>query len=87
MSDRVRFQIEMPREKLEEIEQLMNECCIETRKEFFNNALTLLKWAVREKKLGHSIGSIDEARGRFRELQIPMLSHCVTSDAIESDEK
>jgi hypothetical protein len=71
----VRIQLELPKDKAEEIEGLMKETGVQTKKELFNSALTLLKWAVRETKRGNSIASVDEAHGKYRELQMPILSH------------
>jgi hypothetical protein len=71
----VRIQFEMPKDKAEELDGLMKETGVQTKKELFNNALTILKWAVRETKNGNSIASVDEAHGKYRELQMPILSH------------
>lgn len=71
--DSVRIQFELSPEKAEEIDALMRETGVSTKKELFNNALTLLKWAVRETGRGHSIASVDEEHGKYRELQMPIL--------------
>jgi hypothetical protein len=70
----VRIQFELPKDKVAELEDLMKETGVQTKKELFNNALTLLKWAVREAGRGNSIASVDEARGKYRELHMPILS-------------
>ncbi len=72
--ENVRFQFELPGDRALEIERLMAECGIETKKDLFNNALTLLRWAVRESRKGHAIASVDEESGKFRELQMPILA-------------
>ncbi len=72
--ENVRIQFELAPEKAAEIEELMKETGVQTKKELFNNALTLLKWAIRETKRGNSIASVDEAHGKYRELQMPILS-------------
>jgi len=44
----------------------------------------LLKWAVGSVKSGRTIASIDESNGKYRELEMPILSHAaslVTSKA------
>lgn len=71
----VRIQLELPEDKAEEIEGLMKETGVQTKKELFNSALTLLKWAVRETKRGNSIASVDEAHGKYREFQMSILPH------------
>lgn len=70
----VRIQFELPKDKADEIEKLMQDAGVPTKKELFNNALTLLKWALRETKRGNSIASIDEKHGKYRELQMPIFS-------------
>jgi hypothetical protein len=72
--ENVRFQFELPGDRALEIERLMTECGIETKKDLFNNALTLLRWAVKETRKGHAIASVDEGSGKFRELQMPILA-------------
>ena len=69
----VRLQFEMPEDKVAELEELMSETGVQTKKELINNALTLLKWAVRETRKGHAIASVDETNGKYRELQMPIL--------------
>ncbi|MCI0487941.1 MAG: hypothetical protein L0229_15220 [Blastocatellia bacterium] len=74
MSDTVRIQFELPEEKVRELERLMQETGIGTRKDFFNNALTLLEWAIHERKAGHVIASLDEKNKQYKELVMPILS-------------
>jgi hypothetical protein len=73
-----RIQFEADAEKMAEIEALMAGCGIETRKELFNNALTLLKWAIEHTRQGHTIAAIDEKNQVYRELQMPILDHIST---------
>ena len=75
----VRIQFEMPEDKAKELDVLMSETGVQSKKELFNNALTLLKWAIKETKHGNSIASVDEKNGKYRELQMPILSHAVTA--------
>ena len=70
----VRLQFDMPEYRLPEIEQLMKECDISNKKDLFNNALTLLKWAVRQVKEGNRIASVNDDRKTYRELEMPILS-------------
>jgi hypothetical protein len=71
----VRIQFEMPEDKAKELDALMNEIGVQTKKDLFNNALTLLKWAIKETKRRRSIASVDEKNGKYRELQMPALSN------------
>jgi len=70
----IRIQFELPEDKVKELEGLMQEANISTRKDLFNNALTLFEWAVNEKKAGNIIASVDEDRQNFKELVMPSLS-------------
>jgi len=38
-----------------------------------------LKWAVKEKRLGHEIVSIDENEKAYKELAMPVLSNVATN--------
>jgi len=75
-----RIQFEMP-DKAKELDALMDETGIQSKKELFNNALTLLKWAIKETRQGNSIASVDEKHGKYRELQMPILSHSAATRA------
>jgi hypothetical protein len=48
----VQIHLEVSEERLEELDKLMEAVDLHTRKELFNNALTLLEWAVNERKPG-----------------------------------
>lgn len=68
-----RFQVEIMREELEEMERLRELGGLSSKKELLNNALTLLKWAVRQKEQGFSIASVYENGEVRRELEMPYL--------------
>jgi len=68
-----RFQVEIMREELDEMERLCELGGLSSKKELLNNALTLLKWAVRQKQQGYSIASVDENGDIRRELEMPYL--------------
>ncbi|MEX3693041.1 hypothetical protein AB3X91_34315 [Paraburkholderia sp. BR14263] len=70
-----RVQFDVPEDRLAELQQLMKTCGIETRKDLFNNALTLLEWAVRESTRGRTIASVSDDEKSYRELQMPALLH------------
>ena len=69
-----RLQIDFDSEKMREIEALMKEAKVSTKKEFVNWALTLLKWAIKERRAGRIIASVDEAKDSYKELELPILS-------------
>jgi len=81
--ENVRFQFELPAKQAVEIEAMMSECGIETKKEFFNNALTLLKWAIRETKRGHAIAAFDEKADKFRAIHMPILDRVAPPEESE----
>jgi hypothetical protein len=62
-----------PPERVRELESLMEEAGIKTKKELLNNALTLLEWAINEVRRGHVIASIDEADKRYKEITMPIF--------------
>lgn len=70
----VRIQFELPEEKVKELEALMQEARISTRKDLFNNALTLFEWAIEERRAGRSIASVDEQNKKYKELVMPALA-------------
>lgn len=69
----MRIQLELPPAKVQELKDVMEEAGIETYKELFNNALTLLDWAIREVKDGNVLASVDEKKDRYRVLVMPVL--------------
>jgi len=63
----VRIQLDLPEDQVAELDKLMEETRLTTRKDLFNNALTLFSWAVKAKKAGRVIASVD-GNQRIREL-------------------
>ena len=80
MSKVVRLQIELDQEQIRELDDLAEMGGLRTRKEFFNNAFTLMKWAVRERRQARSIGSLDQIGGTYRELTTPYLDAVAETD-------
>ena len=68
-----RIQLDLPDEQVKELDELMRETKMTTRKELFNNALTLFQWAVKAKRAGRMIASIDEQDKSAKELLMPAL--------------
>ena len=75
----MRIQLELPEEDVREIKALMDDAHIETYKELFSNALTLLYWAVEQVRQGRTIASINEADGKYKELAMPILQSIKSS--------
>lgn len=72
-----RIQFDLPDSKVEELDKLMLAAGIKTRRELFNNALSLLEWALRQRKEGRVIASINEESKSYRELSTPILDSAV----------
>ena len=51
----------------------MGKCGIEKHTELLNDALTLLKWAIRTREEGRAIGSVNREGNDFREIIMPCL--------------
>jgi hypothetical protein len=58
------------------IDTLREQIGAATIKEVFNNALTLLNWAVRQRLEGLEICAINESKNVHKELQLPALDFC-----------
>ena len=71
----VRIQYEIPEDRLESLDALMEEAGMKTRTELFNNAMTLRRWAIRQRKEGRAVASIDYDDKSFRELEMPIFEH------------
>ena len=70
----VKIQFELPSDKVKEIDALMKMTGTNTRKEYFNNALTLLEWAIEERYKGNTIAAIDDKYQKVKELVMPILT-------------
>src|ERR1700742_5214354 len=71
----MRLQIEVTDDQDKHMLNIMEQAGLATKKDLFNNALTLFSWAIEEVQNGNAIASVNEKQNRFRELQIPALMH------------
>ena len=71
-----RIQLDLRDESMPGIRELMRLTGSETYKDLFNNAVTLLRWGVRQRQEGRIITSIDEVKDEYRELEMPALEFC-----------
>jgi hypothetical protein len=71
----IRVQFETSRAKIKAIEALMRQCGVRTKKEFFNNAITFLEWVAEQVKLGRIVVSMNEEKGKYKELLMPWMSN------------
>src|SRR3954462_8984589 len=79
----VRVQLDLPADRLAELEQLMAKTGMTTRKDLFENALTLFEWAVNQRLQGRTIASVNEQETSYRELVMPALAS-IQHDATNS---
>jgi hypothetical protein len=79
MGNVIRFQFEIDQEHMNELESLMKLGGLKTKKELLNNALTLLRWAVKQTGRGSTIAAIDERDGVYKELSMPFLDAIAAS--------
>jgi len=69
----VRMQFDMTEDKALDVEKLMAESGITTKKELFNYALTILEWAIDENGRGNDIASIDREKKQVVSLKLPIF--------------
>jgi hypothetical protein len=69
----MRIQLEIPEERVKELRTWMEEGGLKTYNDLFTNALTLMKWAVKQVREGRAIISLDERTGKEKELAMPFL--------------
>jgi len=81
MPDTLRVQLDLPERQVAELDGLMKETGVATRKDFFNQALSLLIWAIKEKREGRIIASVDEEHKHYREVVMPALNVSIRSNA------
>ncbi len=74
----VRIQLDLPEDQVKELDELMKETGIVTRKDLFSNALTLFQWAVKSKRSGRIVASLDEETGNAKEIVMPALENVRT---------
>lgn len=70
-----RIQFDLPDAKIRDLDRLMEIGGIRTRRELFNNALSIFEWAMRQREEGRTIAAIDEKSSSYRELSMPVLDN------------
>ncbi|WP_318458369.1 hypothetical protein [Photobacterium leiognathi] len=78
----VRIQFDLSEDRSNELSDIMDKCGMNTRKELFNYALTLLEWAVDESEKGLDIAAIDRENKEFFALRMPVLNNARKSAAL-----
>jgi hypothetical protein len=77
----VRIQLDLPEEQVAWLDRLMVDTKLRTRKDLFNNALTLFDWAVKQKKAGSVIAAVDQSQDIVKELVMPALENVREAEA------
>jgi hypothetical protein len=78
MSEIARLQVDILQQQLEELEKLQKLGGLRSKRELWDTAFTLLKWATKKKAQGFSVGSMN-ADGVYTELEMPFLEHYAVS--------
>jgi hypothetical protein len=85
----VRVQIEFAENRIHELNDLMVRCGVSTKKELFNNAISILEWAVEETEARRAVASVDRKNTRYEILRMPVLDaaakHASEREASEHD--
>jgi len=68
-----RVQFELTDSQVKDIEKLMKKTNTSTKREFFNNAIAILEWAVDESSSGRKIASMDDKSHTYKELYMPIF--------------
>lgn len=71
----MRVELDIKDNAFREIRTLMKECNFKTEKEFFDGAITLMRWAVTQARNGNLVAAVDKHDSNFVELQMDFLEH------------
>ena len=80
----MRIQLDLDDRGAESLDKLEKATGSKTHKEFFNSAITLMDWAVKQRQQGRIVASMDEESENYRELQMPALEHAASARVQES---
>ncbi len=75
MAGRIVFNIEVSKDAYGKLDQLSKLLGHETKSQTYDDALSLLKWAVKEAQKGRDIASIDLAREDLTVLDMDFITH------------
>lgn len=70
-----RLQFDMTEDRLILFDKMVVDCGLRTRKDLFDYAMTLLKWAIEEAKAGNQVASFDRKTTSVELLKVPILDH------------
>jgi hypothetical protein len=55
------------------LDKIKRKTGIKDEGELFNNALTILAWAIEQRERGRQVASMDREKRTYRELQMPIF--------------
>jgi hypothetical protein len=70
---KMRIQIEIDAVGMGVLEDVKQRTGLTTYKDIFNNGVTLLQWAIKQRVEGRVIASLDENTTNYKELTMPVL--------------
>jgi hypothetical protein len=77
---------EIPANRVEHLDRLIEKCGLDTRKDLINNALALFDWAVSETESGKIITSLDESSSNYQQIVLPALKNIEsTKNAVHNE--
>jgi hypothetical protein len=87
MAKQYKLQVELNPTQLAMLDELQQIGELRTKKELLDNAFTLLKWAVQQKKEGRLIVSMDPKTMSGRELELPYLQRVEYAERLVANER
>ena len=73
-NDKIRVQLDLSPALMLRLNWVMQVCDLSSRKDLFNNAISILEWAAKESSEGRKIASFDDESNDRHILSMPALS-------------
>lgn len=83
----LKLQFEVDEDANEQIVSYMVLTKVKTKREYINNALALLRWAIDARIEGRSIASVDEGHTTYRQITMPILEAVTARVKVEPTAK
>jgi hypothetical protein len=83
----MRIQLDLDEVGMKLLDELKAATGSKTHKELFNNAITLLDWAISQRQSGRIVASLDESSKNYKELQMPALEYAASQMSNEVSRK
>jgi hypothetical protein len=75
LNNKTRIQIDLSVKELDRMNLVMEKCDIESRKDLFNNALTIFEWAIQEVGKGFRIAAVNDQSQEKTVLSMSALNN------------